>query len=279
MKKDNYKSILNSIGLFDKIKYNKLSIKNSIKYKKAKPFPNIQFENFLSKEIANNLNKSFPKYNSSKWFSYKNFNTTKNSNLKKSMQDERKFPLIFRSIFREFNSRQFILFLESLTGIENLIPDPYFLGGGIHSAKKGGYLNIHTDFNWHHKLQLHRRVNVLIYLSKNWKRDFGGYLELWNSNKTKKIVEFKPSFNSCVIFNTSAVSYHGHPTPVCGNKKIFRQVLNLYYYSSQRKKNEIYNPTFTNYGKIKKQKINKKKFKLESNPWCLSLLRDYKKLK
>ena len=80
MKKDNYKSILNSIGLFDKIKYNKLSIKNSNKYKEAKPFPNIQFENFLSKEIANNLNKSFPKYNSSKWFSYKNFNTTKNSN-------------------------------------------------------------------------------------------------------------------------------------------------------------------------------------------------------
>ena len=49
---------------------------------------------------------------------------------------------------------------------ENLIPDPYFLGGGIHSSKKGGFLNIHTDFNWHHKLQLHRRVNVLIYLSK-----------------------------------------------------------------------------------------------------------------
>ena len=57
MKKDNYKSILNSIGLFDNINYNKLSVKNSDKYKKAKPFPNIQFENFLSKDIANNLNK------------------------------------------------------------------------------------------------------------------------------------------------------------------------------------------------------------------------------
>ena len=74
--------------------------------------------------------------------------------------------LLFRSIFREFNSRQFLLFLETLTGIENLIPDPYFLGGGIHSSKKGGFLNIHTDFNWHHKLQLHRRVNVLIYFPK-----------------------------------------------------------------------------------------------------------------
>ena len=207
-------SILKTIGLFDKKKYNKLSIQNSQKYLAAKPFPNIQFKNFLSIDVANNLSKSFPDYKSKKWFSYKNFNTSSNSNFKKSIQDERNFPLIFRSIFREFNSRQFILFLETLTGIENLIPDPYFLGGGIHLAKKGGFLKIHTDFNWHHKLQLHRRVNVLFYLSKNWKKDFGGYLELWNKNKSKKIIEFEPKFNSCVIFNTSALSYHGHPVPL-----------------------------------------------------------------
>ena len=271
--------ISKSIGLFDSKKYQKLSLKYEKKYKKAKPFPNIKFENFLKKDIAENLNQLFPDYYKGKWFTYKNFNTTKNSNLKKSIQDERNFPLFFRSIFREFNSRQFLLFLETLTGIENLIPDPYFLGGGIHSSKKGGFLNIHTDFNWHHKLQLHRRVNVLIYLSKNWKKEFGGYLELWNKNRNKKIVEFKPDFNSCVIFNTSAVSYHGHPNPVKGNDNTFRKVLNLYYYTSQRKKNEIYNPTFTNYGKLKKQKIDIKKFRIESNPWCLSLLKDYKNLK
>lgn len=272
-------NISKSIGLFDNKKYNKLSIKNAKKYRKAKPFPNIKFKNFLIKEIADDLNKLFPDYHNGKWFKYKNFNTTKNSNLKKSIQDERNFPLLFRSIFREFNSRQFLLFLETLTGIENLIPDPYFLGGGIHSSKKGGFLNIHTDFNWHHKLQLHRRVNVLIYLSKGWKKEFGGSLELWNKSKTKKIVEFPPDFNSCVIFDTSAVSNHGHPIPVSGNYNTFRQVLNLYYYTSDRKKEEIYNPTFTNYGKLKKQKIDKKKFKIEYNPWCMSLLKEYKRLK
>ncbi|MAH99368.1 MAG: proline hydroxylase [Euryarchaeota archaeon] len=267
------------IGLFDSKRYNKLSIKNSNKYQNGKPFPNINFKNFLRNDVAELLSNNFPNYNSNKWIKYKNYNTTKNSNLKKSIHDERKFPKIFRSIFREFNSRQFLLFLESLTGIENLIPDPYFLGGGIHSARKGGFLNIHTDFNWHHKLQLHRRVNVLIYLTKNWRKEYQGCLELWNKNKTKKILEYQPLYNSCIIFNTSAISYHGHPVPVNGSDNIFRNVLNLYYYTAHRKKSEIYNPTFTNYGKLKKEKIIKKKFKINSNPWCMSLLREYKKIK
>jgi hypothetical protein len=267
------------VGLFDNRKYNKLALKNAKKYKLNKPFPNINFLNFLDKKVVNQLNKEFPTYNSKKWIRFKNYNTTKNSNLKRSIHDERDFPLLFRNLFREFNSRQFLLFLETLTGIENLIPDPYFLGGGIHSAKKGGFLNIHTDFNWHHKLQLHRRVNVLIYLTKDWRTEYKGNLELWNKNKSKKIIEYEPIYNSCVIFNTSAISYHGHPIPVNGHNNVYRRVLNLYYYSSDRKKSEIYNPTFTNYNKIKKQKIDKKKFKIESNPWCLSLLKDYKKLK
>ena len=49
---------------------------------------------------------------------------------KQKMQfDEVKLPLEVRLILREFNSKQFLLFLETLTGIDNLIPDPYFIGG------------------------------------------------------------------------------------------------------------------------------------------------------
>ena len=59
-------------------------------------------------------------------------------------------------MLREFNGRQFTLFLETLTGIDNLIPDPYFIGGGIHLSGPGDFLKIHADFNWHHKLQAYR---------------------------------------------------------------------------------------------------------------------------
>ena len=54
-------------------------------------------------------------------------------------------------------------------------------------------------------------------------------------NKSKKIIEYEPIYNSCVIFNTSAISYHGHPIPVNGHNNVYRRVLNLYYYSSDRK--------------------------------------------
>ena len=63
-------------------------------------------------------------------------------------------------MLREFNSRQFTLFLETLTGIECLLPDPYFIGGGAHVSTTGDFLKIHADFNWHHKLQAYRRVNA-----------------------------------------------------------------------------------------------------------------------
>ena len=106
------------------------------------------------------------------------------------------------------NSRKFLLFLETLTGVESIIPDPYFVGGGAMTTRSGGFLNVHADFNYHHKLQSWRRLNVLFYLTPNWKKNWGGKLELWSKNKKKKIKEIDPIFNRAVIFNTtSEISY------------------------------------------------------------------------
>ena len=90
-------------------------------------------------------------------------------------------------MLREFNSRQFTLFLETLTGIDNLIPDPYFIGGGIHLSGPGDFLKIHADFNWHHKLQAYRRVNALLYLPEEWDESWGGALEFWDREMTRAV--------------------------------------------------------------------------------------------
>ncbi len=50
-----------------------------------------------------------------------------------------------------------------------LISDPYLSGGGYHEIKNGGVLKVHADFNRHPSLDLDRRVNLLLYLNKNWK--------------------------------------------------------------------------------------------------------------
>jgi Rps23 Pro-64 3,4-dihydroxylase Tpa1-like proline 4-hydroxylase len=267
-------------GLFDKKKYNLLAKKKARQYQNAKPFPHIQITNFLNNSIINKLQKKFPHYNNKRlWIDHKKFGRNINTNFKRANHDERFFPIIFREFIREANSRQFLLFLETISGIHGLIPDPYLVGGGLHVCKSGGYLNIHADFNWHHKLQLHRRLNVLIYLTPNWKEEFNGNLELWNKKKTRKIKEYSPKFNSCIIFNTTADSFHGHPIPVAGNKNTFRKVINLYYYTAQRPKKEIYNPTFTVYGKIKKTVIRSSKFKIQNSYFCNQILKDYKNFK
>ena len=67
------------------------------------------------------------------------------------------------------NSAPFLEFIQSSTGIdEKLLGDPYFIGGGLHEIKRGGVLKIHADFNKHKLTGLDRRVNVLIYLNKEW---------------------------------------------------------------------------------------------------------------
>ena len=59
-------------NIFDSKKYNILALKNLYTYKKNKPFPHIQFLNFLKPSLAKNIFKNFPSYNDKKiWKKYK----------------------------------------------------------------------------------------------------------------------------------------------------------------------------------------------------------------
>ena len=73
------------------------------------------------------------------------------------------------------------------------------------------------------QLHLERRVNVIIYLNESWDDSFGGHLELWNRDMTLKCKEISPLFNRCVVFNTDATSYHGHPEPLATPEGVFRR--------------------------------------------------------
>ncbi len=119
-----------------------------------------------------------------------------------------------RTFFYSLNSRPFVRFLENLTGITGLIPDPYCMGGGFHEIRQGGYLSVHADFNHHKKMNLEQRINVLIYLNKGWREEFGGQIELWSNDMVRCERSYVPLFNRCVIFNTSSQSNHGNPHPV-----------------------------------------------------------------
>jgi|SRR5271166_2349032 len=130
------------------------------------------------------------------------------------------------------NSGPFLTYLEKLTGISNLIADPSYFGGGIHWIENGGYLEVHADFNHLKKYNLERRINLLLYLNKDWKDEYNGHLELWDRPTMTKRKEVAPVFNRAVIFSTVKEALHGHPSPLSAPAGTARRSLALYYYTN-----------------------------------------------
>ena len=91
-----------------------------------------------------------------------------------------------RMLFAFMKSSSFILFLEELTGIKGILPDPHYRGSGLHITAPGGYLEVHANFNWYKTYKLDRRVNAFVYLNDDWQDSYGGHLELWHVNFGQK---------------------------------------------------------------------------------------------
>ena len=150
----------------------------------------------------------------------------------KSQYNPDRLPEYSRHLFQAFNSRAFILFLEEMTGIKGLIPDPYFVGAGIHKTLTGGHLDIHADFNVHSHMRVERRLNVLIYLNPEWKEEYGGSFEVWNKEMTEKVASFVPTENRMCCFSTASDTFHGNPEPVNHPDGLPRLSIALYYYTA-----------------------------------------------
>lgn len=211
-----------------------LALENHENYQKAKPFPHIVIDNFLPEFILDNILTEFPKAGDIDWQKFENKAEKKLAN-----KHERNMGDHTRALLYQLNSSTFIEFLEDLTGIKGIIPDPHFEGGGLHQIEKGGYLKMHVDFNRHTKLNLDRRLNLLLYLNKDWQEDYGGYLELWDKEITKCEEKILPIFNRLVIFTTTDFTYHGHPEPLTCPEGWTRKSLALYYYTNGRPAEEI----------------------------------------
>jgi hypothetical protein len=137
------------------------------------------------------------------------------------------------------NSKTFLQFLSAVTGIDNLIPDPGFEGGGLHQIVPGGKLGVHADFNKHRDFNLDRRLNLLLYLNKDWRAEYGGNLELWDRGMTRCEAKVAPLFNRVMVFGTTDFTYHGHPDPLQCPQGMTRKSLALYYFTNGRPAEEV----------------------------------------
>jgi hypothetical protein len=195
-------------------------------YGSAQPFPYIKIDDFLPEDLLEGVLsdlRSLPRSEAS---------FDRSQERLKSSYPPNELPAHTRNLFWFMNSRPFLAFLENMTGIKGLIPDPYYLGGGIHEVKNGGHLDIHADFNHLAKLNLERRLNLLIYLNRDWQPEYGGQFEIWDKEMKHRVKDFDPVFNRCVVFNTSSDSYHGNPNSVQHPQNKSRFSMALYYYTA-----------------------------------------------
>jgi Rps23 Pro-64 3,4-dihydroxylase Tpa1-like proline 4-hydroxylase len=206
----------------------KIAHDNASTYQKAVPFSHIAFDDFLSPEMLEEVLKEFPDVSDPQWQEYKS--EVENGKLASGKYEM--IPPHARYVLDQLNTPPFLQFLETLTGIKNLIPDPYYVGGGMHQTKRGGWLGIHVDFNKHDGLGLYRRINVLLYLNKEYKDEYGGHLELWDEDMKTCYEKIAPKFNRLAIFTTSENSHHGHPDPLNFPEGMTRKSLAWYYYTA-----------------------------------------------
>ncbi|MBP7388949.1 MAG: 2OG-Fe(II) oxygenase [Chitinophagales bacterium] len=195
-------------------------------FQEKKPFRYLVMDNFLLAEAAEKLLAAYPAPHQEVW------NSTTYIHQKNKLQKS-KFEAgsVFQDLFNELNSPQLTDFLTQITGISSLLGDAKLFGGGLHQSMHGAFLNVHVDFNRHPETKFYRRLNLLIYLNKDWKEEYEGAIEFWDMEQKKQLIQVWPIFNRCVVFETNEISFHGHPTPLNTPPGVTRKSLAVYYYT------------------------------------------------
>jgi Rps23 Pro-64 3,4-dihydroxylase Tpa1-like proline 4-hydroxylase len=203
----------------------------------ARPFPHVVIENFLDPDVAAALAAEFDGADDG-WTFYHHVNEKK-----RGLADVTRMGPTSRAVIAELSSPPFIAALERLTGIDDLLADPDLDGGGLHETRPGGYLNVHTDFLAHTlRRTWSRQLNLLLFLNADWEESYRGWLEFWDARVQHCERRIAPLFNRCVVFRTSAQSFHGVPAGVACPEDRSRRSLALYYFRDEARVLSL-NPT------------------------------------
>lgn len=202
----------------------------------AAPFPHVVIEDFLAPSFADELLASFP--------AFERGNSVGDDGRPggKSTLDRIRGPA-YQRLDDAIKSPEFLRAIGELTGIEGLIYDPWYLGGGTHENRAGMSLDPHVDFNFHPSERWHRRLNLIVYLNPQWEAGWGGCLELFRDPyaDARPARSVAPVFNRCVIFETSERSWHAFdpirlPQECAG---LTRRSIALYFYTKERPTEEV----------------------------------------
>lgn len=208
-------------------------------FNQARPFRHLAIDGFFEPGVAEQLLAQFPAFDEK--YARNEFGEVGN---KAVVTDIAAIGEAYERTYAYLNSQTFLDQVSRLTGIPDLLPDPDMYGGGTHENREGQNLYPHVDFNYSQDRSLHRRLNILLYLNKEWEEDWGGCIQLHSNPRDPvrdKVKTFLPLFNRAVIFETNEHSWHGFRTIRLpeGRKHLTRKCLSIYLYTRERPEREI----------------------------------------
>ncbi len=205
-----------------------------------KPFRHIVIDNFLVSPFMERLSAEYPPFDPKQAL-----NEFGEAGRKAVVQNLRRLGRSCQDFDRLMRSAEFRSLVERITDVPKLLYDPDYAGGGTHENLDGQDLDPHVDFNYHPRRNLHRRLNLILFLNPVWDPAWGGALELhedpWLATGQNRITTIQPAENRCVIFETSEHSWHGFPkiNLPADKKHISRRSIAVYFYTKQRPPQEI----------------------------------------
>lgn len=214
-------------------------------FSRAEPFRHVVVEGFFVPEVANRLLEQFPAFKPENAL-----NEMGEVGGKAVVQDLQAVSSFYDQVSCYLASAEFLGVMSRITGIPDLRYDRQLFGGGTHENLHGQELDPHVDFNMLHGW--HRRLNLIVYLNKEWDEEWGGSIELHSDPRRperNKIKSFAPAFNRAIIFETNECSWHGFPKINLppDRRDLSRKSLSIYLYTEDRPADEKAPPHGTFY--------------------------------
>lgn len=216
------------------------------RFTQAKPFRHVVIDDFLDADFARRLLAEFP--------SFEQGNSAGDDGRhggKSTVERVRALGPAYAELDTTIRRRDFLDVVGEITGIEHLLYDPFYLGGGTHENRHGQTLHAHIDFNYHPSERWHRRLNLIVYLNPRWEAEWGGNIEFFRDpyEDGYPAVSVVPTFNRCVIFETTENSWHGFDKIrlPADSAQLSRKSVALYFYTKTRPAHEIAGRHTTHY--------------------------------
>lgn len=198
----------------------------SDEYSSALPVPSVVLDNFLPENFAKRMFVEAQTIPEEYWTTF-----TRNGSLMKECVQLAHMP-IARDFVAQMHSSDGLRWLEALTGVPGLIPDPHITGAGYSKSWSGDSLQVHTDFNWNEQLKLHRACAFIIYLTPDWKSEYNGAFEFWDFDKTECVKSVDCFYNRALIWNDHKRGFHGYPKAINCPEDMHRTTFRLFFYTS-----------------------------------------------